>query len=213
MNNILRLVFIVLFAFSYVFSQDLADDIISDTSKNQESKPDTLDKSDSTSDDDEDEDIYDKTGTFVGLERDFFRGSNLGLALGYQFYFGRTQRQGIKVTAHSSYYYSPEDEVIGIPKNKKEVASVGFDIKYLYDFLEFGRFALGLNVGLGYQKLFLYEKIEPTVESYLAHKDDKSESKYGFISIVGIHMYYRNMGLEVLSGYPNILRVMIAYRF
>lgn len=211
MNNILRVVFIVLFAFSHVFSQDLTDSIVSDSSQNQESKIDTPDKSDSTSDDDED--VYDKSGTFIGFESDFFRGSNLGVALGYRFYFGRSQRQGIKISTHFNYYYSAEDEVIGIPKNKNEVASIGFDIKYLYDFLEFGPFTLGLNAGLGYQKLFLYDKIEPTIESYLAHRDDKSELKYSFMMIAGMHMYYRSIGLEVLSGYPNILRVIVAYKF
>lgn len=210
MNKILRVVFVVVCVFCCVFSQDLSDNISSDTDKTtQDSSPDISDKSDSAAD----ENVYDKSGTFVGIERDFHRGNNIGFNFGYQFYFGNTQRQGVKITTHFNLYFAPEGDVIGVPKNKNDAMNIGFDIKYLYDFAEFGHFVWGLNAGLGYQKLFLSDKIEPTLEAYLAHKDDKSQLKYGFMAIAGIHMYYRSIELEVLSGYPNILRVIVAYKF
>lgn len=210
MNKILGSAFIVLCVFSCAFSQDVSDDFASDPDKTaQEVKPDTSDKSDPIAD----EDVYDKSGSFVGLQRDFNRGSNVGFNFGYQFYFGRTQRQGIKITTHFNFYFDAEDDAIGVPKNKNNVQSIGFDIKYLYDFLEFGHFTLGFNAGLGYQRLSLYDKTDPTVEDYLAHKNDKSQSHYNVMAIVGLHMYYRSIEFEVLSGYPNILRGIIAYRF
>lgn len=210
MNKILRVVFVLLCVSCCVFSQDLSDNISSDTDKTtQDSSPHISDKSDSATD----ENVYDKSGTFVGIERDFHRGNNIGFNFGYQFYFGNTQRQGIKITTHFNLYFAPEGDVIGVPKNKNDAMNIGFDIKYLYDFAEFGHFVWGLNAGLGYQKLFLSDKIEPTVEAYLAHKDDKSQLKYGFMAIAGIHMYYRSIEFEILSGYPNILRGTIAYRF
>lgn len=213
MNKISRSFFVIFCVFSCAFSQDLSDNIISDDNKTtQNIKSDTSEKSDSSKEND-DEDEYDKSGTFVGIERDFHRGNNIGFNFGYQFYFGNTQRQGVKITTHFNLYFAPEDDVIGVPKNKNDAMNIGFDIKYLYDFAEFGHFVWGLNAGLGYQKLFLSDKIEPTVEAYLAHKDDESQLKYGFMAIAGIHMYYRSIEFEILSGYPNILRVIVAYKF
>lgn len=210
MNKILRPVFVLLCVFCCVFSQDLSDDITSDTDKTtQDSSPDISDKSDSAVD----ENAYDKSGTFVGLQRDFNRGSNIGFNFGYQFYFGNAQRQGIKITTHFNFYFDEENNVIGVPKNKDNAMNIGFDIKYLYDFLEFGHFVWGLNAGLGYQKLSLHDKINDTVEDYLAHKDDRPQSHYNILAIIGTHMYYRCIEFEVLSGYPNILRGVIAYRF
>lgn len=212
MNKILRGIFVFLFVFCYAFSQDFSGDIATDDNKTtQDLKADTLEQSDSSA---ENDDEYHKSGTFFGIQSDLYRAANLGIAFGYQFYFGMAQRQGIKITTHFHLYYEAEGDVIGVPKNKNNVNSIGFDIKYLYDFLELGHFVLGLNAGLGYQKLFLYDKIDDlTVEGYYAHKNDESELKYGFMGIVGMHMYYRSIELEVLSGYPNILRVIIAYRF
>lgn len=90
-----------------------------------------------------------------------------GLLLGYQKYFGESAKHGLKISTHlySGVGYELFFKGKGFISSGRGTTAmgdvlmttryipikVGIDIKYLWDFLEKGKSALGLNVGLGYE--------------------------------------------------------------
>lgn len=85
-----------------------------------------------------------------------------GLLLGYQKYFGESAKHGLKFSTHLysgvGYELSLKGKpvLLTIPVDISTTVNyipikVGIDIKYLWDFLEKGKSALGLNVGFGYE--------------------------------------------------------------
>ncbi|RDU74556.1 hypothetical protein CQA57_00445 [Helicobacter anseris] len=89
-----------------------------------------------------------------------------GLLLGYQKYFGESAKHGLKISTHLYSGVGYELSLKGLSTISSRSTSVlgdisttvnyipikvGIDIKYLWDFLEKGKSALGLNVGFGYE--------------------------------------------------------------
>lgn len=156
--------------------------------------------------------IPNKGGNTDGIETDFDGDiKTFGIFWQYQMYFGESQKHGIKTTSHLITYIQSKESY---EREEPNLMSVGFDIKYLYDFWSYKKFILGINTGLGYQKTFLFDskKYEATRNS-LKSKEAISNEKYGFVGIVGIHTYYGYYQLEILSGYPNYFRVTLGRRF
>lgn len=141
---------------------------------------------------------------------------DLGLMGGYQHYFGKSQRHGIKVSAHlysgfgNSWQLSSIDPLLGgkgsIDDIKYTISYVpvkfGFDVKYLYDFFERGKHTLGLNVGLGYE-----------FDSYVNGKSEDDGFKEdidniflnSFYPVVGLHYYYGHHQFELMYRFGGIL--------
>lgn len=138
---------------------------------------------------------------------------DLGLMGGYQHYFGKSQRHGIKASAHLysgfgsdwtlSFDYKTDVSTMTKTGNVSYVpVKFGFDVKYLYDFFERGKHTLGLNVGLGYE-----------FDSYVNGKAEADGFKQDFDNIflnsfypvVGLHYYYGHHQFELMYRFGGIL--------
>lgn len=110
---------------------------------------------------------------------------NGGLLLGYQKYFGESAKHGLKISTHlysglgynlSKSLHLPA-QIVGMDHYLETWIDLqlsmipikfGFDIKYLWDFLEKEKYTLGLNVGLGY-----------SIDYYIAKYSTFSNNQYG----------------------------------
>lgn len=153
-----------------------------------------------------------KNGSYFGIECECDKEEifNLGVIFYNQHYFGNSQKHGIRISTHMIAYVDSDNDF----SKKPSSITLGLDIKYLYDFWKIKDFTFGLNLGLGYQKSFLfdsqkYESAKTISESQKAI----SELKYNFVNVVGIHIRYHFYQLEILSGHPNYLKLTIAYRY
>lgn len=168
---------------------------------------------------------------------------DLGLVGGYQHYFGDSQRHGIKVSAHlysgfGNNYKMNYDEIPSvytdtnvIEKNfSNDKVSInyipikfGFDVKYLYDFLQRGKHTLGLNVGLGYEfdaYINGKENVTSTTDSSYSNTTNSttithhSENHYsynldniysnGIYPVIGLHYYYGHHQFELMYRFGGI---------
>ena len=150
-----------------------------------------------------------------------------GLLLGYQWYFGESQRHGLKLSAHlySGGGYSNSNKVY-ISTSDYSVAAdishtlipikVGIDVKYLWDFLERGDHILGLNVGLGYEfdyyfgsiktpndkiaSNFFNQGVYPTIGLHYNYKHHQFELNYRFGGILGMSSGHKSLSQELNDG-------------
>lgn len=139
---------------------------------------------------------------------------DLGLVGGYQHYFGSSQRHGIKVSAHLYSGFGNSWELFFDDKTKDGGTitksgtisyipiKFGFDVKYLWDFLQRGQHTLGLNVGLGYE---FDSYINGKSESNGFHQDLDSIFLNGFYPVIGLHYYYRHHQFELMYRFGGIL--------
>lgn len=139
---------------------------------------------------------------------------DLGLVGGYQHYFGKSQRHGIKVSAHlysgfgsdwtlSFDYQTSETSTIIKTGNISYVpVKFGFDVKYLYDFFERGKHTLGLNVGLGYE-FDSYVNGKSEVDGF--KEDFDNIFLNSFYPVVGLHYYYGHHQFELMYRFGGIL--------
>lgn len=136
---------------------------------------------------------------------------DLGLVGGYQHYFGDSQRHGIKISAHLYSGFGNSWELSSInPMNREKTTGTisyipikfGFDVKYLYDFLQRGQHTLGLNVGLGYE---FDSYINGKSDSNGFHQDLDNIFLNGFYPVVGLHYYYGNHQFELMYRFGGIL--------
>lgn len=139
---------------------------------------------------------------------------DLGLVGGYQHYFGDSQRHGIKLSAHlysgfgNSWEFFFDDKTSsGATITKSGTMSYipikfGFDVKYLWDFLQRGQHTLGLNVGLGYE---FDSYINGKSESNGFHQDLDNIFLNGFYPVVGLHYYYGHHQFELMYRFGGIL--------
>lgn len=135
---------------------------------------------------------------------------NIGFLFYAQYYFGQSQTNGIRVSTHIITYADSNNDF----SKKPSLMKIGLDVKYLYDFLKIKDFTFGINIGLGYQKSFLFDSEKYKSTSNIAESQKAiSELKYSFVNVAGIHIRYHFYQLEILSGYPNYFRATIAYRY
>ncbi|MCE3039375.1 outer membrane beta-barrel protein [Helicobacter anatolicus] len=156
-----------------------------------------------------------------------------GLLLGYQWYFGETQKHGLKLSSH---LYSGFGR--GYNKSNKTHVSirdsggyhlyadinhtlipikVGFDIKYLWDFLEKKNHILGLNVGLGYEfsyyfsnfnaKRSLFHKETPTLSRDIWEPTPSNLINQEIYPTIGLHYNYKHHQMELNYRFGGILRI------
>ncbi|MDO7253062.1 hypothetical protein [Helicobacter cappadocius] len=136
---------------------------------------------------------------------------DLGLVGGYQHYFGSSQRHGIKVSAHlysgfgNSWQLSAVDPLFGdnVTGSISYIPiKFGFDVKYLWDFMQRGKHTLGLNVGLGYE-FDAYVNGKSTVSNY---DDEKLDSIFlnSFYPVIGLHYYYGHHQFELMYRFGGI---------
>lgn len=144
---------------------------------------------------------------------------DLGLIGGYQHYFGESQRHGIKASAHiySGFgnNWKREKKYQGLigSYTRTDIYSylpvkIGFDVKYLWDFLERGKHILGLNVGLGWEFDWYVKGVITTTRSNSSDKyTGKLETIFsnGFYPVVGLHYYYGHHQFEALYRFGGIL--------
>lgn len=153
-----------------------------------------------------------KNGSYFGLECECDKEeiANIGLIFYNQHYFGDSQKHGIRVSTHMILYADENNEF----SKKPSSMTLGIDLKYLYDFAKVRDFTFGLNLGLGYQKSFVFdsEKYEAAKTIYESQKAI-SELKYNLVNVAGLHIRYHFYQLEILSGYPNYLKITLAYRY
>lgn len=139
---------------------------------------------------------------------------DLGLVGGYQHYFGDSQRHGIKVSAHvySGFGNSWESSSIDPMTYEKVTGTVsyipvkfGFDVKYLWDFLEIGKHTLGLNVGLGYEfDSYINGK---TKQDYYSNNLTDLDNIFlnSFYPVIGLHYYYGHHQFELMYRFGGII--------
>ena len=108
-----------------------------------------------------------------------------GLLLGWQKYFGQTQRHGIKLSVHlySGFGYTPQttkthDKALFIP------IKVGADLKYLWDFWDNKKHILGFNAGGGYEFDYYFLKTE------MMGAKEYNFINGGFYPTIGLHYVY-----------------------
>lgn len=140
---------------------------------------------------------------------------DLGLVGGYQYYFGDSQRHGIKVSAHIYSGFGSDWELSSIDPmtDEKVTASIsyipikfGFDVKYLYDFLQRGKHTLGLNVGLGYE-FDAYINGE-SKQDYFGFDDSENLDNIflnDFYPVIGMHYYYGHHQFEMMYRFGGII--------
>ncbi|PAF52940.1 hypothetical protein BKH42_08590 [Helicobacter sp. 13S00482-2] len=152
----------------------------------------------------------------------FFEASNatfdLGLMGGYQHYFGDSKRHGIKVSAHiysgfgndwkftwkdNAPDYSKDDGSFIVVTRTGTISYVpikfGFDVKYLWDFLQEGKHTLGLNVGVGYES-----------DTYVNGKSGFGEVFDNIFlnnvyPVIGLHYYCGHHQFELMYRFGGIL--------
>lgn len=145
---------------------------------------------------------------------------DLGLMGGYQHYFGESQRHGIKASAHiySGFGNNWEFELENDRHDKIQTYNIsyipikiGFDVKYLWDFLERGKHTLGLNAGLGWQ--FNWH-VNGSITATSSNSSEKYNEKlkdifsHGFYPVIGLHYYYGHHQFEALYRFGGILSEM-----
>lgn len=139
---------------------------------------------------------------------------DLGFIGGYQHYFGSSQKHGIKVSAHIYSGFGNNWEFSSVdPSSKKVSGSIsyipikfGFDVKYLYDFLQRGKHTLGLNVGLGYEFDFYINgksKQDYFGFDYLQGLDNIFLNS--LYPVIGLHYYYGHHQFELMYRFGGIL--------
>lgn len=135
---------------------------------------------------------------------------DLGLVGGYQHYFGDSERHGIKVSAHLYSGFGNSWELSSVsPLFGNSITGTisyipikfGFDVKYLYDFLQRGKHTLGLNVGLGYE---FDSYINGKSESNGFHQDLDNIFLNGVYPVIGLHYYYRHHQFELMYRFGGI---------
>lgn len=140
---------------------------------------------------------------------------DLGLVGGYQHYFGDSQRHGIKVSAHIYSGFGNNWELSSIdPMSGEKIAGTisyipikfGFDVKYLWDFLQRGQHTLGLNVGLGYEfDSYINGKSK---QNYFGFDDSENLDSIflnSFYPVIGLHYYYGHHQFELMYRFGGII--------
>ncbi|PAF49106.1 hypothetical protein BKH41_03185 [Helicobacter sp. 12S02232-10] len=159
-----------------------------------------------------DDELYDFNRTSkarVSTTSDTSTSFDLGLMMGYQHYFGQSQRHGIKVSGHiySGFGNSWVKSGSSSAGSQDQVAKVsyipikiGLDVKYLWDFLERGKHTLGLNVGVGYQEdMYVSGKLEDQSPNSNT-QDLKLNSIFSgnVYPVIGLHYYYSHHQFELM---------------
>lgn len=139
-----------------------------------------------------------------------------GLLLGWQKYFGQTQRHGIKLSVHlySGFGYS---YTIGTNSNTHVLIpiKVGADLKYLWDFWDNKKHILGFNAGAGYEFDYYLGKISSRdARLSTGFGSEYSITSGGFYPTIGLHyvynrhhqfeLNYRFGGIFAMLGAKNI---------
>ena len=134
-----------------------------------------------------------------------------GLLLGWQKYFGQTQRHGIKLSVHiySGFGYSYtarkySNTHVLIP------IKVGADLKYLWDFWDNKKHILGFNAGAGYEFDYYLGKISSR-DGRLAtgFESQYSIASNGFYPTIGLHyIYNRHHQIELNYRFGGILAML-----
>ncbi|PAF54326.1 hypothetical protein BKH42_02155 [Helicobacter sp. 13S00482-2] len=132
-----------------------------------------------------------------------FKGSttifDLGFAGGGQYYFGISQRHGFKWSVHGDYSFGNSYNLASDDGYKTTMSydafKIGFDLKYLWDFLEIDKHTLGLNVGVGYEiGLYLNGKSPKDYPS----TNLSSFSTENVYPVIGLHYYHENHQFELM---------------
>lgn len=156
-----------------------------------------------------------RNGSYFGIEYECATETtgcvlNIGFLFYAQYYFGQSQKNGIRVSTHFITYADSNNDFSKTPSLMK----IGLDVKYLYDIWTIKDFTFGINIGLGYQKSFLFDSQKYKSTRNISESQKAiSELKYNFVNVAGIHIRYHFYQLEILSGYPNYFRATIAYRY
>ncbi|MCE3036841.1 outer membrane protein [Helicobacter sp. faydin-H20] len=125
-----------------------------------------------------------------------------GLLLGYQWYFGETQKHGLKLSSHlySGVGYSVSDVKGNLEAYHTFIPiKVGFDIKYLWDFLEKKNHTLGLNVGLGYEFSYYFGEAGSVEQGEGKRIADGNWDliNQGVYPTIGLHYNYKHHQVEL----------------
>lgn len=147
---------------------------------------------------------------------------DLGLIGGYQHYFGESQKHGIKASAHlysgfgNSWEWKQKSDIPGDTTIKTHNFSYipikfGFDVKYLWDFLERGKHTLGLNAGAGWQ---FHWHVKGSIATTRTGSSGKYKEEiptifsHGVYPVIGLHYYYIHHQFEALYRFGGILGEM-----
>ncbi len=132
-----------------------------------------------------------------------------GLLLGWQKYFGQTQRHGIKLSVH---LYSGLGYTREIQTNAYHVLiplKVGADLKYLWDFWDNKKHILGFNAGGGYEFDYYFGKYDVKGEREESFNSITSIASGGFYPTIGLHyIYNRHHQFELNYRFGGILAML-----
>ena len=133
-----------------------------------------------------------------------------GLLLGWQKYFGQTQRHGIKLSVHlySGFGYSYTGGEFSNTHTLIPI-KVGADLKYLWDFWDNKKHILGFNAGAGYEFDYYLGKFSAGIEYHTRFGSQNSIASGGFYPTIGLHyIYNRHHQFELNYRFGGILAML-----